>query len=51
MQYASARLALGLVALGLVTLAIWLQNQYHLNVAIMVGIFAFMATGLNLLLG
>ena len=51
MQNASARLALGLVALGLVTLPLWLQNQYHLHVAIMVGIFAILAMSLNLLLG
>ena len=44
-------LTLGLLAVTLVTLPLWLRNQYHLHVAIMVGIFAILAMSLNLLLG
>ena len=46
-----ARAVLGLLALALLTLPLWLENQYHLHVAIMVGIFAILAMRLNLLLG
>ena len=35
----------------LVALPLWLQNQYHLHIAIQAGIFAILAMSLNLLLG
>src|SRR5438034_11409758 len=35
----------------LLTLPVWLQNQYHLHIAIQAGIFAILAMSLNLLLG
>ena len=40
-----------LVGLALLTLPLWLQNQYHLHIAIQAGIFAMLAMSLNLLLG
>jgi branched-chain amino acid transport system permease protein len=42
---------LGLAALLLATVPLWLQNQYHLHVAIQAAIFAILAMSLNLLLG
>src|ERR671927_1219925 len=35
----------------LVALPLWLQNQYHLHIAIQAGIFTILALSLNLLLG
>lgn len=40
-----------LVVLGLLTAPVWLQNQYHLHIAIQAVIFAILAMSLNLLLG
>jgi branched-chain amino acid transport system permease protein len=48
-----ARALLGLLfaALLLLTVPLWLQNQYHLHIAIQAAIFAMLAMSLNLLLG
>ncbi len=50
-RVSSPALAVGLLAVLLLTLPFWLRNQYHLHIAIQVGIFAILAMSLNLLLG
>jgi len=39
------------LAVGALTLPLWLQSPYHVHVAIMAGIFGVLAMSLNLLLG
>ena len=45
------RAALVILAVGLLTVPLWVPNPYHLHVLIMAGIFAILALSLNLLLG